>query len=238
MFGRFDYPFKYHYKDLSLRIELYDSFFRYQRERGEERVEKIISSQGGAVFIHPVEPVNLPKEITRYLEITFPTLHMEPGSAKKIFLTFPLEIGVLLASADDYHLLDVFSWLPQKYSLYGPPESGVLTRYHESELFSDYPSEIDPSLHGILELEIRNTSKGWVEVSRVVFNSYFMPIHFNTLAGMVGEMVILSKLMAETRILDRPLRAGTELAIPVIRARKVLSVDLGRKEYLMEHGVV
>ncbi len=237
MFGRFDFPCRYLFKDISMRIDPDGNLFRYRRECGQEQIEKIIPSPGATVFVHPVEPINLPREITRFLEIVFPPLQMEPDSTKKIFLTFPLETGVFLAAKDDYQLLDVFSRCSPKYSLYGSPESGVLTRYHESELFTEIPPDPDPALHGILELDIRNTSRGWVEVSRVVFNSYFMPVYFSDIAGMVGEMVIFSKMMAETRILDRPLRKGMELAIPVIRARKVLNVDIGKKEYLMEHGV-
>ncbi|PKL68457.1 MAG: hypothetical protein CVV30_11140 [Methanomicrobiales archaeon HGW-Methanomicrobiales-1] len=236
MYGRFNYPCQHAGKVFSISIEKDGNFFRYRRECQEERVEKIISSTGPTVFIHPVEPINLPKEVTRYLEIVFPPVVIEPESKKTVFLTFPLEIGVFLTAKDDYQLLDVFSRCLPKYSLYGSPENGVITRYHESTI-SEHCEKTDPACEGVLQLEIKNTSRGWVEVSRAVFESYFMPIYFDDIVVMSGEMVIFSKMIAETRIFERPFREGMERAIPAIKARKLLSVDVEKKGFLMEHGM-
>ncbi len=236
MFGRFNYPCRYEGKEFSFSIELDGNFFRYRRECRQECVEKIVASASQAVFIHPVEPINLPKEVTRYLEIVFPPVIIEPESKKTVFLTFPVEIGIFVSAKDDYQLLDVFSRCLPKYSLYGLPENGVITRYHESPVSESY-GETDPSCEGVLQLDIRNTSRGWVEVSRAVFESYFMPIYFGDLVAMSGEMVIFSKMIAETRIYERPFRQGMELAIPAIKARKLLLVNVEKKEFLMEHGM-
>lgn len=85
MFGRFSFPCRYANKEFSFSIELDENFFRYRRECGQERVEKIITSECPAVFVHPVEPVNLPKEVTRYLEIVFPPVIIEPESEKTVY---------------------------------------------------------------------------------------------------------------------------------------------------------
>ncbi len=236
MFGRFNYPCQHTGEVYSFSIEQDGNFFRYRRECRHEKVEKIIASAGPAIFIHPVEPVNLPKEVTRYLEIVFPTVIIEPESTKTIFLTFPLEIGVFVTAKDDYQLVDIFTKCLPKYSLYGEPDDGVITRYHESALSESYEKP-NPDCEGLLKLDIRNTSRGWIEVSRAVFESYFMPIYFDEMVAMSGEMVIFSKMIAETRIHERPFREGMELAIPAIKARKLLHVDVERKGYLMEHGV-
>lgn len=199
-------------------------------------MEKIIISDCPEVFVHPVEPVNLPKEVTRYLEIVFPPVIIEPESEKTVYLTFPVEIGVFMTVKDDSQLIDVFSMCLPKYSLYGSPENGVITRYHESPVY-EHCRNPDPACAGILQLDIRNTSRGWVEVSRAVFESYFMPIYFGDLVAMSGEMVVFSKMIAETRIYEKPFREGMELAIPAIRARRILRVDVEKKGFLMEHGV-
>ena len=60
---------------------------------------------------------------------------------------------------------------------------------------------------------------------------------FDTVAGMAGEMKIYSRQMAQTNILARTFREGMEPALPVIRARTILNVDLERKGFLMEHGL-
>ena len=54
---------------------------------------------------------------------------------------------------------------------------------------------------------------------------------------MSGEMVIFSKMIAETRIFERPFQDGMELALPAVKARKILLVDVEKKGFLMEHGV-
>lgn len=236
MFGRFKYPCRYAGEEFSFSIERDGNFFRYRRECRQECVEKIVVSAGPAIFVHPVEPINLPKEVTRYLEIVFPPIIIEPESEKTVFLTFPIEIGVFVTSKDDYQLLDVFSRCLPKYSLYGSPENGVITRYHEC-LVSESCGDPDPACEGVLQLDIRNTSRGWVEVSRAVFESYFMQIYFGDLVAMSGEIVIFSKMITETRIYERPFREGMELAIPAIKARKILLVDVKKKGFLMEHGV-
>jgi hypothetical protein len=236
MFGRFTYPCSHAGKVFTFSIEQEGEFLRYRRECGPDRVEKIIASAGPVVYIHPIEPVNLPKEVTRYLEIVFPPLVIEPESAKTIYLTFPIEIGVFVARKEDYQLLDVFSGYLPKYSLYGSPEKGVITRYYKSPV-SDTPGNPDPACGGVLKLDIRNMSRAWVEVSRAVFESYFMPIFYSNIVAMSGELVIFSKMIAETRLSEHPLRDGVELAIPAIKARKILLMDVEKKSFLMEQGV-
>jgi hypothetical protein len=223
-------------KEFSFCIEKDENFFRYRRECKQECVEKIIISDSREVFVHPVEPVNIPKEVTRYLEIVFPPVIIEPESEKTVYLTFPVEIGVFMTVKDDSQLIDVFSTCPPKYSLYGSPENGVITRYHESPVY-EHCGNPDPSCAGILQLDLRNTSRGWVEVSRAVFESYFMPIYFGDLVAISCEMVVFSKMIAETRIYEKLFREGMELAIPAIRARRILRVDVEKKGFLMEHGV-
>jgi len=177
LFGRFDYPCRFERAGFSFCIEREGELLKYQRQCGSSKAGKIISSSAASLFIHPVEPVNLPKEVTRFLEIEFPPLMMAPESVKTLFLTFPIEIGLILHMNDESQLLDVFSRVAPKYSLYGTPESGVITRYYYSNV-SDHIPKTDPTEAGILRLVLHNSSKGWVEVARVVFESYFMPIYF------------------------------------------------------------
>ncbi len=236
IFGRFTYPCNLTGNEFAISIRRDGESCRYLRECRKARVEKIIASADPVLLIHPIEPVNLPKEVTRFLEIVFEPLVIEPESETTVYLTFPLEIGVFVAKDDEYQLLDVFSRCLPKYSLYGSPENGVITRYHRSRI-SDTQPDPDPACEGILKLTIRNISRGWVEVSRVVFECYFMPIYFDRTVAMTGDMVIFSKMIAEARLHEQPPRPGMTLAIPAIKARKILLVDVDKKGFLMEHGV-
>ena len=236
LFGRFDYPCRFERAGFSFCIEREGELVKYRRHCGSSKAEKILSSSAASLFIHPVEPVNLPKEVTRFLEIEFTPLMMAPESVRTLFLTFPIEIGVILQMDEESQLLDVFSRVAPKYSLYGTPESGVITRYYYSNVFDHIP-RTDPTETGILRLVLHNSSKGWVEVARGVFESFFMPIYFGEFVAMSAQMEIFSKEIAETRVLDNPFSPDMTLAIPVICARKILLIDTERKRFLMEHGV-
>jgi hypothetical protein len=236
LFGRFDYPCRYERAGISFCIEREGDLIMYRRQCGSSNADKIISSSAASLFVHPVEPVNLPKEVTRFLEIEFPPVMMAPESVKTLFLTFPVEIGVILKMNDDYRLLDVFSLVAPKYSLYGPPDSGIITRYYHSNV-SDHIPDTDPAETGILQMMIHNSSKGWVDVARVVLEAYSMPIYFGAVVAMSAHMEIFSKEIAETRVLERPIISDMNLAIPVIYSRKILLIDTERKRFLMEYGV-
>lgn len=236
LFGRFMYPGQFEGRGFSFCIDQEGDLFRYRRQCDGTDTSKIIAAYGASLFIHPVEPVNLPKEVTRFLEIEFPPVMMEPESEKVLYLTFPVEIGVILHQNDEYQLLDVFSQVRPKYSLYGTPESGVITRHYRSGVF-DTPPETDPEKNGLLTLSISNTAKTWVEVGRAVFESMYMPIYFGNIVAMSAEMKVYSRDFAETRVLDRPPAEGMQPAIPVITGRKILLIETDAKRFLMEHGV-
>jgi len=40
-----------------------------------------VVSETGSILINPVEPVNLPKDITSFLQMEFPPMFIEPGAS-------------------------------------------------------------------------------------------------------------------------------------------------------------
>jgi len=234
VFGESDYSFSYHSEEVSIRIDPSDGFYRYERRCGPEAISKIISGGSRKIVINPVEPVNLPREVTKYLEIHFTPVAMEPDSAETVYLTFPVEIGVFLESKGDFDILDIFSLSVPKYSLYGPPEEGVITRYHESVPSGSVP-QVDRLREGVLALSIANESRNWVEVSRVVFDCTSLFLYYGDRVSMAGRMNILSKEIADIRCEDRPLEEGMLPSILVTRARKTLIAE--KLPFVMEFGV-
>lgn len=236
MFGRYEYPCRFDEGGVTFCIEQEGALYRYHRSCGESGADMTLSLANAELYVHPIEPVHLPREVTRFLEIEFSPVTMAPESNTVIYLTFPLEVGVIMGYKNEHQLLDVFSKATPKYSLYGTPESGVITRYWKSST-SDRIPDPDNGVTGILRLRISNTGKSWVDVGRVVLDATYMPIYFGSFVSMAAEMGVYSRDFAETRVLNEPLANGMQLAIQVIISSRLHLISAEAKRFLMEHGV-
>jgi uncharacterized protein len=232
VFGEYDYPLHLESGPVQIRIEEDGGFFTYHRSSEEGEVHKIISGTRRKVIISPVEPVNLPEEVTKYLELRFTPMVVAPESVQELYLKFPIEIGVLLQGGGD--VLDIFALTRAKYSLYGSPDNGIITRYYESPVYNRIP-ECDPLREGVLFLTVGNSSRGWVEVSRVVIDCSSLSLYYKGVVSMTGQMEILSREIADVRINDCPLMEGMAPASLLSRARKTLIPD--KIPFTMEYGV-
>ncbi|MDV2482713.1 DUF432 domain-containing protein [Methanoculleus sp. Wushi-C6] len=232
MFGRYMGSFHREYGDIMVEAERANGLLTYRRRCGEQTFERILVTKTGEMIINPVEPVNLPKEITNYLQVEFSPMVLEPGTTQTVYLKFPVEIGVFLESAKDIEVLDVFANGSQKYTLYGPQTNGVIARYHRSAVYSEIPS-VECFCEGVMELSITNASREWVEVSQVVFDSTDMKIYYNDFVTTTATMNIISANLAETDFVDAPLRPGMVKSVELYAARKIPVINRG---YLMEWG--
>ena len=207
----------------------------YSRKIESDAVEKILDvPKGGKFLIHPVEPVNVPKHITDFLEINFkkPVI-VAPKGESIVFLKFPVEIGVFVTTRDKTDMIDVFALQKPKYTLYGTPKSGVVCRWYESDVYLELP-KADPFEEGILKLKIKNNNDDWVEIKKAVFDSYPMRLFYNNkMVAMQAEMKIFSKYVAETSFINQPIISGLSQALELYVTR-VLSLE--RKSFLMEWG--
>lgn len=227
LYGEHNYGFSYSSDEL--RIDCSDV---YRRECRGEVVEKLISG-GKGFIINPVEPVNLPREITHYLciELKKPVL-LEAGTKTEIFIKFPIEIGVFL-KGKSVSPIDIFTLSKPKYTLYGNPKSGVICRWYESDVYTELP-KADPLKEGIIALKIENSDEEWVEVRKAVFDSYGMKIYYGDVVSMVAEMKVISKNVAETSFVDKPIKEGMKKSIELYVARKLL---IEKGAFLMEWGM-
>lgn len=222
------------FQNLRIKVEKENDHYRYLRTLGEAKVEKLLFSDAD-VYVNPVEPVNLPKYITHYLCIGLrKPVMVGPTARAEIYLTFPIEIGVVVKKDEEFEEIDIFSFLNPKYTLYGEPKGGVIARYWESEVFTKIP-EVDPMKEGILKLRIVNLSNNWCEVSKVVFNVYGMEIYYNNKAvSSIAEMKIHSKRVADTSFIDEPLFSDMKGALELYcgKALPILS-----PKFTMEWGL-
>lgn len=250
MYGTYDYSCHITGEEISIEVQRSTRYLTYRRVCRGEPLSRTIASDNGSIIINPVEPLNLPKEVTRYLEIHFDPIFVEPESTRQLYLTFPVEIGVFIRAKEDYDLLDVFSLTMPKYSLYGPPDHGCITRWHESRVYPDIP-ETDPLREGVLELTLINEGRTWIDVSRAVFVNAGMTLWFGDYVAMSARMELFSNIVAETRVLATE-KHGMKRSLPAYSAKKVSVVEMvnqipfysarkafipEKKGFLMEYGL-
>ncbi|MBP2133242.1 hypothetical protein J2128_001163 [Methanomicrobium sp. W14] len=233
MYGIYSYPVHLEKEGLTIDITENNGIYRYVRNCCGEKYECLISSPGEKIHVNPVEPVNLPKYITKYLEIDFERVLVSPESNIMYYLTFPIEIGVFLESKKNLEPLDLFSLQPAKYSLYGDPTNGEIVKYYKSYLRRDLP-EVDILKEGVLSITIINSDSTIASVSKLVFDSYGMKVYYNeNLVSMVAQMKIYQKNIAETEFLNVPLLVGMEKSAELYTTRNIPAI---KRYYLMERG--
>lgn len=200
MYGDYEPPFSIKENKLSVEVEKIEKLWTYRRTLEPDTVEKFILGDGKHIIINPVEPLNTPKEITTNLMIEFEkVLLLSGGAKKKIFLTFPIEIGIFIADKGNKNiqLLDVFTLASQKFTLYGPVSNGVVCKHWKSAIYSVPPS-INPLIEGVMELTLRNTTSEWASITKAVFSAYGMKLYYNIDVLMKARMNIRSKSTADT----------------------------------------
>lgn len=235
-YGRVDIGSNYlEFEDVKIILHEYSGLLKYLRE-GKSRTEKYVAySPDTHILINPVEPVNLPKPLTDFilLEFTEPII-IAPSSTIITYSTFPIEIGVFVVDRKNTELLDVFSLVSQKYTLYGTPRSGVVCRYWRTRISTGLP-EVDMLREGVVKLKITNNSEYWVTVSNLVLNTNNMTIYYDDeYVSTSAQALIYSQTLAETYFVDEPLREGMSKSLTT-RAQKRSPVI--KEKFIMEWGL-
>jgi uncharacterized protein len=200
MYGHYDPPFSVEKEGISISAEEIENRWVYRRTLGSDKEEKLIMGDAKHIIINPVEPLNTPKEITPNLLIEFEkSLLLAGGARRKIFLTFPIEIGVFISdkTGKNHQLLDVMTLARQKFTLYGPVSNGIVCKHWKSGIHSIAPSP-NPLQEGIMELTLRNTTTDWASISNAVFSAYRMKLYYDSDVFMSAHMDILNRNTAET----------------------------------------
>jgi hypothetical protein len=235
MFGGYDIPLKISNKEFSLSFEKKGEGVFYKREFLNEKVEKIIDSSDGQVFINPVEPLYLPKKITANLLVEFPNpVTISPKGSLRVFVKFPIEIGIFMMKHKKMELLDVLTLRRQKFSLYGSASFGVICKYYKSEVYSELPT-VNPLHEGVIELGISNKSNTWNDLTKAVFNAYGMKIYYSKdLVSMKASLTILDEGIAETSFINSPFEKGMSKSLELYVAKKLRYTET---KFLMEAGL-
>lgn len=234
-YGRHNLPLSLSREGFSISIDQAGDTWLYQRECEGDRVEKKLLTSSNTVLINPVEPLNRPKEITSYLLVEFERhLMVEPGVRRKVFLTFPNEIGVFMPSKKGLEIIDILTLHKQKFTLYGDPRTGVICKYCKSSIYATEP-QVNPIQQGVMQLNITNAGDHWVEVTKAVFNAYGMKLFYNDdMVAMKATMKILGKHTAETDFTNSPLKKNMTSSVELYTARKLVVMA---PKFIMEQGI-
>ncbi len=237
IYGTHVAPFEFIEDELTLKVTEEDQKINYTRELGEDVIEKSVISEDNRITIQPVEPLNLPKELTSSLLIDFENpIVIDSGMKKEIFATFPIEIAVFLEGGSADKPLDIFTLAKQKYTLYGDVKTGTICKYWSTQQSTDIPEDLDPLVEGIMALTIVNRTKEWKEVSKVVFDAYGMKIYYDEeKVGMKGAMFIKEEDLSETGFSNKPIEKDMRKAREVYRKKK--SALTGGTKFVMESGI-
>jgi uncharacterized protein len=221
-------------KELSLSLEKDNDGYRYRRDGLGASVEKFMSAQESALLLSPVEPLHLPTAISTLLmiELEHPLI-IEPRSNLTIFVTYPLEIAVIIApSRADEYIVDLFTFNRTKFTLYGNVRDGKVCKYWKSAFYSEKPS-VNPLQHGVMRLDVQNPGNKWAEIHKAVFSAYGMKMVYGPdLVLLSGQLKIINELSAETTFNDPPLPSGMKKAFEQFNL-KLLSQQ---GKTLMEEG--
>ena len=235
MFGSYNIPLKIEEESLVLSFDKEEDLYFYKREHPYGTMEKVLLLDTGKILINPIEPLNTPKDITSNLLIEFErSIVVGPKVTKKIFITFPVEIGIFISGNKNFEVLDVFTLVYQKFTLYGDPRNGLICKYWKSEVYSSIPTK-NPIFEGIIELNIINDTLRWIEVNKAVFNAYYMKIYYNdVMVSMKAKMKIIGEEMAETDFINSPLITGLKKSTELYTTKKVSVIG---QKFLMEAGI-
>ncbi|MGI0036979.1 MAG: DUF432 domain-containing protein [Nitrososphaera sp.] len=156
-----------------MRFDTSRSSIVYSRAIGTEYAAQatILTDKEQAVIgVFPVPPLFTPKQVATnlYLKFKYPVI-VDQRSEVVVYAKMPIEIGVFRQSDDEELLIDAFSPTPQRYALYGSPESGVVCRYAESET-SATKEDVEPEKYreALVRIRIRNDIDNIVRVSKVI----------------------------------------------------------------------
>jgi hypothetical protein len=234
-FGSHKVSLRIVHEGLEVSIDKNKNQLKYHRCYNDVEVDKTILTDAKNVLITPVEPMNIPKQVSNNLLVNLEQpLIVEPKKTQNVYLSFPVEIGVFITEQNCSKLIDVFTFVRNKYSLYGTPKTGVVCRYWKSKTYTKIP-ELDPIHEGVLKLTIINKTSNWMEINNIVFYGYGMEIYYNKkMVSMVGTMKIISEKIAETDIIDTALMKGQYRALETF---PISLIPLAEKKYVMEEGV-
>ena len=236
MYGIYHSPFNMDIESVSVSVESHDNSLIYRRWGSLGGTEKLLLHDSCSFLLNPIEPVNMPKKLTHYLLVDFEkTIMIEPGATRRVYITFPIEIGVFVAQGkNDFEIIDIFSFTRLKYTLYGVPSNGFICKYWGSDVFLS-PPDTNPLYTGYIDLKIVNDTDHMIEINKSIFNAYGMKIYYEeNKVVMKAIMKIMNRKLAETEFIHCPGKGRFKKAMELYVSSKL---RVSGTKCVMEYGL-
>lgn len=236
-FGNYELPLEISSEFLSISVGLIDGIIVYKRLSFDVAVEKKILANNPDFIIHPVEPIFPDKKIAGHLLIeTTDKIELAPEISRTIFVIIPVHLGVFALEGKQSDLIDIISYYPEKYTLYGDPHHGLMCRYFKSDVFLTKPAT-DYIREAVLEINLINNSGSWIELNCLVFDCSRMTVHFDSDEVISKAKVkVINQIVAETDFEE--IKSGKEYEKSLqVYQQKRLMLSPTSKSFIMEYGL-
>ncbi len=181
---------------------------------------EIVSSD--AMFIEPVAPIFVPKQITYYILIEFVnSILLPPEGLVKGYTTMPVDIAVFSMKDNEYRVVDIFSENNVKYALYGPKNEGLVARYYKTK-FTHNIMKPEPFKESVVPLEIINSHNKWVKLSQILLDSRLLRFYYKREGIAYTQNIKVNVTSESTAVIEYE----KEFPGDLFEARKPLKVSI------------
>ncbi|MCV0392405.1 MAG: DUF432 domain-containing protein [Nitrosopumilus sp.] len=224
------------FPNVEIKIEkISPNVFSYNRKDSENNlVEKMIPTKEEQLILEftPIRPVNYPARRTNYVYLDFETpVFLSEGSAAKIFVRCPIEIGVFLIHDERKDSLDWFTCDPfnSRFGLYGNPESGTLCKYAKSDIVESYDDSI-PFFNAVMEVNLKNNlDKGYL-VSKIIFPISDNSVYYDHSKAIIDSLDVVLRKKVILEIIDvasKPIITDWKIAPTFEHITSIKRMDMG-----------
>lgn len=214
-----------------------DSAFSYKRYYGQnlEKEATIVSDKDKVIVgVFPDPPLLTPKPVAKNVYLKFRTpIVVDQRSKVSLYAKIPIEIGVYRQSADEELLLDAFSLQRPQYALYGPPETGVVCRYMETEVSTTDEISVVRYEEALVRIQIKNMIDNVVRISKVIIPMSGVVLdHLNDDTQVPGNVEMhldtaFGKDVVNVRLVDTKVKRPDKTSIGKKEETRIFLMDAG-----------
>jgi len=179
-----------------------NKYIIYNRYKNNELVIEQILNPDIELYLMPIYPLYYPKYITQYILCNIePRITISPRSTLDFYIKIPVDIAVYAYYDNSFKIIDIIPTNDiYKMVLYGPIQSGVITRYCRSRIYENLSDVGERKYYAISYIKIINQDRYIRTISKILFDSSPLRLYYKLGTWEVYtqeiEINIISRTMA------------------------------------------